>query len=452
MQLKKIGFIVISLLIGKTSLSQTIPNSNFAEEQENKDTINLIHATKSVNIETDSSKLTKENSNIPKVFLICEFCDIDFYKNEIAHLLFVRDQRLADFTVLFRVINTGSGGNEYNLEFHGRNKYEGITTTEKFNSTPNMSQNDIREGLLAALNKGSLHYLIHSPLASQIHYEISGMNNQQPADSIRDKWNLWIFNVSANIFGNGQEYMNNLSLGTNFTANRTSEKNLFEAGFWYNKNRSVYKLEGMEPLKYSILSYGIYSQDAVSLGKHWAVGYNSGIYSETVSNLKSNLIVAPTVEYNVFPYSEAMKKQFRFNYQLGFSQAQYADLTYRNRMSDFFLSQSLTIRYQLVKNWGNIGMGLGFKHLYDDENFYNLNFSPSVTWNIVKGLNLSIFGSYSILRDQYFLKMDDVTSTEVITGQIQLKSAFNYFLSMGINYSFGSIYNNIVNVRFRGIN
>jgi hypothetical protein len=116
MQLKKIGFIVISLLIGKTSLSQTIPNSNFAEEQENKDTINLIHATKSVNIETDSSKLTKENSNIPKVFLICEFCDIDFYKNEIAHLLFVRDQRLADFTVLFRVINTGSGGNEYNLE------------------------------------------------------------------------------------------------------------------------------------------------------------------------------------------------------------------------------------------------------------------------------------------------------------------------------------------------
>jgi hypothetical protein len=134
------------------------------------------------------------------------------------------------------------------------------------------------------------------------------MNNQQPADSIRDKWNLWIFNVSANIFGNGQEYMNNLSLGANFSANRTSEKNLFEAGFWYNNNRSVYKLDGMEPIEYSILSYGIYSQDAISLGKHWAIGYNTGIYSETVSNLKSNLIVAPTVEYNIFPYSEAMKK------------------------------------------------------------------------------------------------------------------------------------------------
>lgn len=440
------------LLLGKIGCSQITPNSNFTATESNKDTINSVPETKSVNKEGDTSKLINENSNIPKVFLICEFCDIDFYKNEIGHLLFVRDQRMADFTVLFRLINTGSGGYEYGLEFSGRNTYEGITTIEKFNSTPNMSQNDIREGLLAALNKGSLHYLIRSPLASQIRYEISGINNQQPADSMRDKWNLWIFNINANIFGNGQEYMNNFSLGANFTANRTSEKNLFEAGFWYNKNRSVYKLDGMEPIKYSILSYGIYSQDAVSLGKHWAVGYNTGIYSETVSNLKSNLIVAPTVEYNVFPYSEAMKKQFRFNYQLGFSQAQYVDLSYRNRMSDLFLSQSLTIRYQLVKNWGNIGMGLGFKHLYDNENFYNLNFSPSVTWNIVKGLNLSIFGSYSVLRDQYFLKLEDVTSTEVITGQIQLKSAFNYFLSMGINYSFGSIYNNVVNVRFRGIN
>ncbi len=452
MQIIKIAVFLLGLFISEISYAQTIPNSNFTEKENNKDTINPTVDKKTINILADSSNFKKENSSVPKVFLICDFCDIEFYKNEISHLVFVRDQRLADFTILFRTINTGSGGSEYGLEFTGKNMYEGITVKEKFNSTPNMSQNDIREGLLSALNKGSLHYLIHSPLASQIHYEITGMNNQQPADSIRDKWNLWIFNVNANIFGNGQEYMNNLSLGANFSANRTSEKNLFEAGFWYNNNRSIYKLEGMEPLKYSILSYGIYSQDAISLGKHWAIGYNSGIYSETVSNLKSNFIVAPTVEYNIFPYSEAMKKQFRFNYQLGFSQAHYVDLTYRNRLSDLFLSQSFTARYQLVKNWGNIGMGLGFKHLYDNENFYNLNFSPSITWNILKGLNLSIYGSYSILRDQYFLKLEDVTSTEVITGQIQLKSAFNYFLTMGINYSFGSIYNNVVNVRFRGIN
>jgi hypothetical protein len=231
MQIIKIVVFLLGVFMSEISYAQTFPNSTLNEKENNKDTINPTVDKKTINILADSSKLKKENSSVPKVFLICDFCDIEFYKNEISHLVFVRDQRLADFTILFRTINTGSGGSEYGLEFTGKNKYEGITVKEKFNSTPNMSQNDIREGLLSALNKGSLHYLIHSPLASQIHYEITGMNNQQPADSIRDKWNLWIFNVNANIFGNGQEYMSNLSLGANFSANRTSEKNLFEAGF-----------------------------------------------------------------------------------------------------------------------------------------------------------------------------------------------------------------------------
>jgi hypothetical protein len=172
-----------------------------------------------------SSDTTGTDAVVPKVFMICDFCDMDYYKSEIPHLVFVRDQRLADFTVLFRVINTGSGGSEYTLEFSGKNGYEGITVQEKFNSTPNMSQNNIREGLLATLNRGSLHYLIHSPLAPNIQFEITGLNNGQPADSIRDKWNLWIFNVNANVFGSGQEYTSNLSFGTSFSANRTSEKN-----------------------------------------------------------------------------------------------------------------------------------------------------------------------------------------------------------------------------------
>ncbi|MFN5910505.1 MAG: hypothetical protein ACK45H_04130 [Bacteroidota bacterium] len=409
----------------------------------------LMTFVKTVIGQSDDSNSTE--ASVPKVFMICDFCDLDFYKNEIVHLVFVRDQRLADFTVLFRVINTGSGGSEYELEFMGKNAYDGISVREKFNSTPNMSKNDIREGLLAALNRGSLHYLIHSPVAPHIQYEIVGINNGQAADSIRDKWNLWIFNLNTNLVGSGQEYTSNLSMGASFSANRTSEKNLFEIGLWYNKNSSVFKLEGEDPIRYSILEYGVYSQDAVSLGKHWALGYNSAIYAETVSNLKSNLFLSPTVEYNVYPYSEATERQLRFNYQLGVMQSHYEEPSYRNRMSDLFLSQALNIRYRLVKSWGDIGLGSGFLHLYDTEHFYNLNFSPSVSWNILKGLNFNVQGSYSIVRDQYFLKLDDATSTEIITGQTQLKSAYNFFVVMGINYSFGSIYNNVVNVRFQGI-
>jgi hypothetical protein len=394
---------------------------------------------------------TKDDQTIPKVFMICEFCDQDFYKNEIAYLIFVRDQRLADFTVLFRVIQTGSGGEEYSLEFAGKNGFDGISVNEKFNSTPNMSQNDVREGLLAALKRGSLHYLIRSSLAGKIDYKVDGLNSEQTTDSIRDKWNLWIFNVNTNLYGNGQEYARNLSMGASISANRTSDKNLFEAGLWYNINSAVFEIEGQEPLRYSIRQFGAYNQDAVTLGDHWAVGYSTDFSSSTVTNIRSSIAFNPAIEYNIFPYVESTKRQFRFNYKVGLQHVDYVSPTYRNHMNDLFLAQSFSARYRLVKNWGNIGVGVGFRHLYDQEHFFNVNFSPSISWNIFKGFNFNVQGNYSIVRDQYFLKLDDVSSEEILTGQIQLKSAYNFFVFMGISYSFGSIYNNVVNVRFQGI-
>lgn len=397
------------------------------------------------------SETNTEDPTIPKIFLNCDFCDQDFYKNEIAYLVFVRDQRLADFTVLFRVIQTGSGGEEYSLEFNGKNDYEGINVNEKFNSTPNMSQNNIREGLLAALKRGSLHYLIHSPLSNKIDYSVGGLTSEQPSDSIRDKWNLWIFNVNTNLYGNGQEYTSNVSLGASISANRTSAKNLFEAGVWYSNNSAVYKIDGEDPLRYSIRQFGAYNQDAITLGDHWAVGYSTDYYSSTVTNMRSSIAFSPAVEYNIFPYDESTKRQFRFNYKVGCQFLDYVSPTYRNQMNDLFLYQSFSARYRLVKNWGNIGVGVGFKHLYDQEHFYNVNLSPSISWNIFKGFNLNVQGNYSIVRDQFFLKLEDVSSEEILTGQIQLKSAYNFFVYMGISYSFGSIYNNVVNVRFQGI-
>lgn len=394
---------------------------------------------------------TTSDPTIPKVFMICEFCDQDFYKNEIAYLIFVRDQRMADFTVLFRVIQTGSGGEEYSLEFVGKNGFDGIMVNEKFNSTPNMSQNDVREGLLATLKRGSLHYLIRCPLSAKINYTVDGLNSEQTSDSIRDKWNLWIFNVNTNFYGSGQEYTRNISMGASISANRTSEKNLFESGFWYNNNSAVFEIEGQEPLRYSIRQFGAYNQDAITIKNHWAVGYSTDFYSSTVTNMRSSISFSPVIEYNIFPYIESTKRQFRFNYKVGFQHVDYVNLTYRDQMSDMFLSQSFSARYRLVKNWGNVGIGMGLRHLYDQEHFFNVNFSPSISWNIFKGFNFNVQGNYSIVRDQFFLKMDDVSSEEVLTGQIQLKSAYNFFVFMGISYSFGSIYNNVVNVRFQGI-
>lgn len=387
----------------------------------------------------------------PKVFISCDMCDQQYFKNEISFLNFVRDRRLADIVVLFRTIDTGSGGTENTLSFSGQESYAGIETKETFNSTPNMSSDDIRHGMKDVLVKGMLIYLLKSPLANKISYSVEGLEEQTGADSIKDKWNLWIFNIDGSINGSGQEYTKNMSYNGSFSANRTSEKNLFEAGFWYWSNHSSYQIDSVTKIKSDIQSYGFYSQNAISIGKHWAVGYNAGLLSSTVSNMRDNTDLTAVVEYNVFPYSEATTRQLRFNYRAGFRVVNFHELTYRNKFHDLFATQSLTMRYRLVEKWGNIGVSIGANHLFSKEHFYSINISPSVSWNILKGLNFNVGGNFSIVRDQFFLRMDEVSSEEILTGQAQLKSSYNFFIYTGFNYSFGSMYNNVVNVRFQGI-
>jgi hypothetical protein len=389
--------------------------------------------------------------DLPKIFLNCQYCDQDYYKNEISFLTFVRDQRLADITVLFREIRTGSGGIQITLEFDGHGKYADIHYQDTVNTQPNMSENDTRQLILASLNRGALPFLLRSPVASRITYQVSGINNDQPADSIRDKWNLWIFNLNGGLWGNGQEYTSNVSLNAFVSANRTSEKHLFEAGFWYNNNNAVYKIENEDPIRINIRQFGMYNQQAFSIGNHWALGYSSNLTSNTVANMNSNVDFAPAIEYNVFPYSEATKRQFRFNYRVGVRYVDYVAQTYRLHGYDWFAMQSFNMRYRLIKNWGNVGVSVGTNHLYDGEHFYSVYFSPYISWNILKGLNVNLSGSYSIVRDQYFLRATEVSSNEVLTGQIQLKSSYDFFISCGISYAFGSMYNNVVNVRFQGI-
>lgn len=399
-------------------------------------------------LSSQNNDSTQLRGNAPKVFINCENCDIQFFKNEIAFLNFVRDRHLADVVVLIRNINTGSGGTEYSLDFCGENTYKSCLANEKFNALPNMSDADIRTGLKNALTKGMLIYIINSPLASQIRYTIEGLDSQKQADKVKDKWNLWLFNVNGNIDGNGQAYSKTFFFNSHFNANQTSEKNRFEAGFFQFGNIQQYKINDSTNIKSSANSYGAYSFDAISVGKKFAVGYFATYFSSTVQNLVNSTSFYPTIEYNFFPYEEATRRQLRLNYRIGGRYVDFYNETYLNKLNDWYFLHSLVLSYKQVEKWGNINCDIGTFQYFSKDHFYRINFSPSVTWNVVEGLNWNFGGNFSIVNDQYFLRKDEVSSEAILLGQTQLKSTFSYYLYTGLSFSFGSIYNNVVNVRF----
>ena len=65
-----------------------------------------------------------------KVFIDCDFCDIDYIREEINYVNYVRDPKEAQVHVLITSQRTGSGGREYTLSFIGR--FEFVYTSNEF--------------------------------------------------------------------------------------------------------------------------------------------------------------------------------------------------------------------------------------------------------------------------------------------------------------------------------
>jgi hypothetical protein len=78
----------------------------------------------------------------------------------------------------------------------------------------------------------------------------------------------------------------------------------------------------------------------------------------------------------------------------------------------------------------------------------SLRFSTDLEVRLVKGLSLELDGSISRVRDQLYLPAEGLTPAEILLQQQELATDYRYFLSAGFSYSFGSIFNNVVNPRF----
>jgi len=100
------------------------------------------------------------------------------------------------------------------------------------------------------------------------------------------------------------------------------------------------------------------------------------------------------------------------------------------------------------QEWGNLNSEVSFNQFLQDTKLYSLNFFLGTSIRLFKGFNFDVSGSYTITRDQINIPGGDLTVEELLLQQQQLQSGYNYFVSMGFSYSFGSIYNTIVNPRF----
>ena len=185
-----------------------------------------------------------------------------------------------------------------------------------------------------------------------------------------------------------------------------------------------------------------------SINNHWSAGLVVAARSSTYRNIQFNQRISPALEYNIYDYADFNSKQIRLQYRVSYNKFQYVDTTIYNQLNEDLLSHNLSLAAEFKQKWGSINFSTTVSQYLHDTSLKRLDLWGSVSWRVAKGLSLNANGGLEFIQDQISLPKGGATDVEILTQQRQLATNYSYRGSIGFTYTFGSIYNNVVNPRF----
>jgi len=380
----------------------------------------------------------------PKVFIDCHRCDIDYIREEIGFVNYVWDRKEADVHVLVTTQSTGGGGQEYTLRFIGLGDYEDLQNTLTYFADSIETDDETRKGLVQTLKLGLAPYVAQTPLCDMI---TVNMAQKATPTAVEDKWDFWVFSLGVFSWMEGESKRSTISLSGNISANRVTPQSKLRMGLDLDYDRDNYELDG--EMYHSTGTRndfdGLYVK---SINEHWSVGGWVSVSQSTYNNVELAYSVHPAVEYNFFPYSESTRRQLRLLYKIGYNYFDYFEETIYNKMSNRLWNQALSLELELNEPWGTAEVGLEGSHYFYDLKKNRLSLDAEMRIRIFKGLNFDIEANYSIVHDQLSLSKGDATLEEILLERRELASEYDYRFEIGLDYSFGSIFSNVVNPRF----
>lgn len=380
----------------------------------------------------------------PKVFIDCRRCDRDYIRTEITFVNYVRDRHDADVHVLITTQRTGSGGQEYTMEFIGQKDYSSIRHTLKYVSNRTDVRDEVRKGYVEVLKKGLFPFVMNSPIAD--HISILFKEKLEPT-SVEDKWNFWIFNVGLRGSVSGEESRSERSIRGNISANRVTPEMKLRMSVSGEFEEDTFDING-DTIVSTSSEKDIDGMYVKSFGDHWSAGGWTELESSTYSNYDLKFNLAPAIEYNFFPYYESTRRRLRVLYRLNYYYNNYIEETIYEKTSESLWGQSLDVTLEVKQPWGNATISVDGSHYFHDASKNRVSLWGHMSIRLVRGLNLDIFGSYSRIHDQLNLPKGDASLDEILLRRRELATDYDYRISIGLSYTFGSVYSNVVNPRF----
>jgi hypothetical protein len=403
------------------------------------------------------------SNGLVRVFLDCDRCDFTYIRREVTCVDYVRNREDADVHVLVTTQDTGGGGRQWTLKFIGLGPNLGQDQSLIYNSSQTATSDEIREGFTEVLKLGLVRYAATSSVAGRLRVDFDDDEDAATTPEA-DPWNYWVYRVGGSGDLNGEESSKGRSISGSFSANRTTDgwRMSFEGSGRYSDDEFVLDDdddddedgEGGDSGRSTFLSVNRQMETSgiavKSLTQHWSIGTMGSVESQTFRNYIVRTRAAAGIEYNFFPYSESSRRMLTFQYTLGHDYLRYREITIFDKLREQLMDQRGEIDLSLRQPWGTASAEFNFSQYLTQPTKYSLGIEGEAEVRLFKGFSVEFDAEYSRTRDQIYLPKGEASTEEILLRQRQLATGYQYFFNFGLSYSFGSIFNNIVNPRFGG--
>ena len=407
---------------------------------------NLLYSQE---IKPDSIKKDTILKNALNVYLDynnCYSCDFTFIRKEVNFVNYVRDPKESQLHIIIIQNSTGSGGYEFTFIINGNKEFKNIKDTIKHSTSVNNSDDENRREIVKILKMALVRFVIQTPIKNLIEmkFNIPDASNEK----VVDKWKSWVFSINSSFYAGGEKSTKYVNVYSAISAKKITP----DWKIRFNANNSYYDrlfiIDDTTKVKTYSRSYYVNYNTVKSINKHWSSGIFYSLTNSTYSNNKLTNSFSGGIEYDAFPYSESSSKLLTFRYQAGYEYHQYMDTTLYEKIKEGLWFQSIGSYLNLIKKWGSVSTGVSWNNYFYDFNKNNLSLNTSINIRILKGLYINGYAYVSLIHDQLSLPKSGATQQEILLQQKQLASQYSYNFNIGLTYTFGSIYNNIVNPRF----
>lgn len=388
--------------------------------------------------------------NAPKVYIDGEDVDLDFIRKEIPFVNYVVDRKEADVHILVTNQDTGSGGEEFTLTFLGQSRYRFRNDTLTYATGPDDTEDAVRNKMTRYLKLGLASYAAKSPVGMDLSVSYAGSGDAMVK---KDRWNNWLFRAEIEGHFDGEKYVKSIDMDGSLSANRITEawKIHLVLGGTLNENRFG-ETDSTGAVIHSInstsRSKNISGLVVRGLSEHWSVGLSVEAYSSTYSNILSSYGFQPALEFDVFPYSQSTRREFRILYQVGPRFRRYIETTIYNKDRETLYFESLQVVLEVKQPWGTVETSVLGSHALHDFSKNHVEIQTEIALRLFRGFSFTTHGGVSLIHDQLSLPKGEVEIEDLLLQRRQLQTQYSYWLMIGFEYAFGSIYNNIVNPRF----